>query len=177
MDSKDFDSRLDPGNTSNSADQLLPGVAGQEANPKPLRLIEVLLKRPYYLDMAKKDSNPYPTLSALLLAHDEESREAEKEANFQKLGVESPEDFGVKNRGLLEQMAEEHGIGQLLGYSFRTAKIEVIGTDKILLLDYDLKPIHTRDVFGVELAEEPDEEEGGEEAEEPAAEPEEQEQE
>lgn len=79
-------------------------------------------------------------------------REAQKQANMEKLEIESPEQFGIKNKGLLQSMAEEHGIGDLLGYSFRTNKIEVIGTEKILLIDYDLKPLHTRDVIGIDLS-------------------------
>lgn len=98
-------------------------------------------------------------------------REAQKEENMKKLEIEKPEEFGIKNKGLLVNMAEEHGIGDLLGYSFRTNKIEVIGTDKILLIDYDLKPLHTRDIFDIDLSsaelgeEEPSEEEGEEQEE------------
>jgi hypothetical protein len=100
-------------------------------------------------------------------APEEGDREAVKQANFEKLGIESPEEFGIKNKGKLEELAEEHGIGDLLGYSFRSEKIEVVGTDKILLLDYDLNPLHTRDLIMM----------GAEAEEAPAGEPEEEEEE
>lgn len=80
---------------------------------------------------------------------DEGEREILKAENFKKLDIETPEDFATKYQGKIEEMAEEHGIGDVLGYSFRTEKIELIGSEKILLLDYDLNALHTRDMFMV----------------------------
>lgn len=76
--------------------------------------------------------------------------EIEKAANMAKLKIESPEEFGIKYKGELRQLAEERGLGDLLGYVFRTRKIDLIGTDKVLHLDYDMKPIHALDVYPVE---------------------------
>ena len=114
------------------------------------------------IDQVEKQLQKLKKASNKVKAHGAEEgrpeREAQKEANMEKLEIESPEQFGIKNKGLLVQMAEEHGIGDLLGYSFRTNKIEIIGTEKILLIDYDLKPLHTRDVIGIDLsAAEPEE--------------------
>jgi hypothetical protein len=81
---------------------------------------------------------------------DEAGREQQKADNMAKLQIESPDEFGIKYKGELHQMAEEHGVGDILGYSFRTRKIELIGTEKVLLLDYDLKPLHTREIYPVE---------------------------
>jgi hypothetical protein len=74
-------------------------------------------------------------------------REEQQAANFQKLGIADPQEFGIKYQGQLEQLAAEKDLGMMLGYSFRTNKIEIIGEDKVLLLDYDLKPLHTRDIL------------------------------
>jgi hypothetical protein len=76
--------------------------------------------------------------------------EVERQANMEKLKIESPEEFGIKYKGELRQLAEERGLGDLLGYVFRTRKIDLIGTDKVLHLDYDMNPIHALDVYPVE---------------------------
>jgi hypothetical protein len=85
---------------------------------------------------------------------DPAAKEAEKAANMEKLGITSPEEFAAKFKGQIQQLAEEHGIGDPLAYSFRTRKIELIGTDAVLLLDYDMKALHTRPMYPVESEEE-----------------------
>lgn len=76
--------------------------------------------------------------------------EVEKAQNMAKLKIESPEEFGIKYKGELKQLAEERGLGDLLGYVFRTRKIDLIGTEKVLHLDYDMKPIHALELYPVE---------------------------
>jgi len=90
-----------------------------------------------------------------------EDKEAEKAAGLAKLGVESPEEFATKYKGKIQELAEEHGIGDAIAYSFRSKKIELIGSDAILLLDYDMNPLHTRPMYPVEegMVAEPMEEE------------------
>ena len=124
--------------------------------------------------------SPYK-LSAAITADAEsggEDREALKAENFAKLAIETPEEFGIKYQGKLEELAAEKDLGQILGYSLRSNKIEVIGEDKILLIDYDLNALHTRDWFPlqaqqIEPAVEPEAEPAEPEAE--PAEPEEEE--
>jgi len=82
---------------------------------------------------------------------DDATKEAEKAANMEKLGITSPEEFATKFKGPIQQLAEEHGIGDAIAYSFRTHKIEVIGTDAMLLLDYNMKVLHTRPMYPVEV--------------------------
>jgi hypothetical protein len=168
---------------SKPQEDVLPGVG---VFPDKVDLKQAVLIKPYYLGKEIKLTNPYPTVAKIMAAEGDEppmvengpvaeppedvespvpggpaperDREAIKEENFKKLGIESPEEFGTKNHGRLAEMAEEHGIGDLLGYSFRSEKIEIVGTDKILLIDYDLNPLHTRDLYMVSdtVAEEPE---------------------
>jgi hypothetical protein len=81
------------------------------------------------------------------------TREATKAANMEKLGIATPEEFAAKFKGKLEELGEEHGIGDPLAYSFRTNKIELIGTEAILLIDYDMNALHTRPMYPIEESE------------------------
>lgn len=104
---------------------------------------------PQKVQKMKEDKKQYPHLMEALsdAPAGNPEREDEREANFEKLSLETPDEFGRKYFGQIKNMAEEHGIGDLLGYSFRSAKIEVFGTEGVLVLDYDLKPVSIRDMF------------------------------
>ena len=72
---------------------------------------------------------------------------AEDNDNLVKLEIESPEEFGTKFKGQLDIMAEEHDLGDLLGYSLTDYGIIIYGSDNMLKLDYsmenpDVKPVY-----------------------------------
>jgi hypothetical protein len=166
--SKDFDQRMDTGGQPLDVDFLFLGAGTPFLGEKPLDTKPAEVKRPYYLGMEQKLSNPYPQLAKIMAESemDPDERDALVQDHLEALGVESPEQFGTKYKGKLEEMAQEHGIGDLLGYSFRSRKIEVIGSDKILLIDYDLNPLHARQVYGIEsVPSEPEDEMESEEEE------------
>lgn len=173
-------------------------MAVHEMNRHEPVIHEALLIRPYYLDMAKRVSAKYPTLAKILrqqaLAAEEDetfepemietdpaqgeeveigeeapSPEAAKEEGLAKLEIATPEEFAIKYKGKIAELAEEHGIGDPIAYSFRSRKIELIGSEAILLLDYDMNALHTRPMYPVEdgaTVEPTDEEEIEEESEE-----------
>jgi hypothetical protein len=162
--------QVSPPQEEMAADKLMPEVGVPSA---PFKAKEALMIRPHYLGKEiryplvefytrdqslveapaadKVEVENYPTVAKVLAAQDkEDKKQAEKESNIAKLKIESPEEFGFKYKGELHQLAEEHGIGDILGYCFRTKKIDLIGTEKVLHLDYDMKPIHTLDIYPVE---------------------------
>ena len=153
--SKDFDQRQDTGLQPLDVDFLFLGAGGPAVSEKPIEHELAEVKRPYYLGMEKRVENPYPQLAKIMAESevDPDEREAIIQEHLEALGVEDPQQFGSKYKGKLEELAVEHGIGDLLGYSFRRRKIEVIGSEKILLLDYEMTPLHTRQVFGLETVE------------------------
>jgi hypothetical protein len=130
-------------------------MAIHEMNRRGVEVKEALMIRPYYLDMkTQTPKKQYPTLSAILAAEAKEERtleEAEKAQGMEKLGIASPEEFAVKFKGKLQELAEEHGIGDAIAYSFRSRKIELIGSDAILLLDYDMNALYTRPMYPVDV--------------------------
>jgi hypothetical protein len=129
-------------------EDLMPG-AGVPAHD--FKTKEALMVRPYYLDVAKKeDFSQYPQVARVLAETADAPNEEEKAANFAKLEVETPEEFGIKYKGMIEDWAEEKDIGNVLGYSFRSRKIEIIGDKGVLTVDYDLNPLRTRPLYPVE---------------------------
>lgn len=148
-----------PGLESKPMDNMLPGVGVPN---KTFEIKEAHMKKIKDAQKVTKLSNPYPTLSKVLAEEGAEevmeegaepvhpgsgNDEAEKQANMQKLDIEGPEQFGTKFKGQIQDMAVEHEIGELMGYSFRTHKIEIIGSEGVLLLDYDLKPLYVRELY------------------------------
>jgi hypothetical protein len=155
-------SSWDQGNAPGVSAGGQAGIPGQESGrmvafPNDnFKMKRAELIRPYLLDRMKKSYSAYPMV--LRVMSDGESggqdRELEQASNMAKLMISSPEEFGTKYAGQLQQLATEHGIDPLVGYSFRTSKIELIGGDKVLLLDYDLNPMGTREIYEVQIQEE-----------------------
>ena len=122
-------------------------------------------EEPLELEMIETDpAEGEPAMEVAPEGEGEGDQEAEKAAGLAKLGIEAPEDFATKYKGQIQELAEEHGIGDPIAYSFRSRKIELIGSDAILLLDYDMNALHTRPMYPVEegMVEEPAEEEAEE---------------
>lgn len=93
----------------------------------------------------------------------EEAGIVEDNEHLEKLGIESPDEFGVKFKGELEVMAEEHDLGDLLGYALTDYGIIIFGSDNVLKLDYDMEDPDVKPVYYFE-------QEADEEAAEPGAE-------
>lgn len=130
-----------PGYESKPMDQMLPEV-GTPAEHFEVR--ELIKKIPEGIKKmkVKKIENPYPTVNQII----EADLVLEKD-NLEKLEIEAPEDFGPKFKGKLEQMAEEHGLGDLMGYALMDNHIIIWGEEATLQLTYEfedpvIKPVY-----------------------------------
>lgn len=87
--------------------------------------------------------SPYPTVDAAM----DEAGVAEDNDHLEKLGIEAPEEFGIKFKGQLDVLAEEHDLGDLMAYALTDYGIIIFGTENVLKLDYalenpDIKPVY-----------------------------------
>lgn len=93
-------------------------------------------------DLAKP-AVAYPEVDAVM----EEGGIVEDNDHLEQLGIESPDEFGVKFKGQLDTLAEEHDLGDLLGYALTDYGIIIFGSENVLKLDYameepDVKPVY-----------------------------------
>lgn len=84
----------------------------------------------------------YKTLDRIL-AFDQE----EKDENFQLLEIADDAEFGVKYAEQISGWVESEELGDYVGYSFRSRKIEIIGTAAVLTIDYDLEVTGKRPIL------------------------------
>lgn len=147
----DSGSTVHPEYEAKPIDELAPGVAVPD---KPFELREAKLKKPSNYEAARKVPNPYPTVDAALdpyphvtAAIEEEAGIVEDNDHLEKLGIESPDEFGVKFKGQLDALAEEHDLGDLLGYALTDFGIIIWGSENILKLDYDLENPDIKPVY------------------------------
>lgn len=89
-----------------------------------------------------KKKDDYPTVSKILKADLVEEKD-----NLQRLGIETEEEFGVKFKGQLEQLAEEHDLGDLLGYALLPTHIIIWGSENCMELTYGLEDPSVNPVY------------------------------
>lgn len=88
------------------------------------------------------ESESYPVTEKAL-----EGGIVEDNDHLEKLGIENAEEFGVKYKGQLDILAEEHDLGDLIAYALTDYGIIIWGTDNVLKTDYsfenpDIKPAY-----------------------------------
>lgn len=130
-----------PGYESKPMDQMMPEVATPADHFEVRELIEKVPDGVKKMKV-KKIANPYPTISKYL-----EADLVQEKDNLDKLEIEAPEEFGPKFKGQLEQMAEEHGLGDLMGYALLDNYIIIWGEEATLQLTYSfedpvIKPVY-----------------------------------
>jgi hypothetical protein len=125
----------------------------------PMKHFDVEMAEPKIPDMrkVKRIANPYPMLKKIFnQPESKESKEAMKNQkyptvqkvmadlsdaryNLEKLGVDSAQEFATHFRGRLDQLAKEHDLGDLLGYTLLDRVIIIVGEANCLLLDYEFE--------------------------------------
>ena len=134
---------------SEGLDELLPEVrkelaqefsADLEIERNGSDFILFLIFSPEEMEDAKKFAGVTQTV------YDEPALEWEAQ-NLERLKLSAPKEFWPSYEGQVRQLAEEHGIGDVLGFSFRPDCIEIVGVDKIMELDYDMKHLQSRELY------------------------------
>lgn len=83
----------------------------------------------------------------------------EEKDNLHRLGIETEEEFGLKFKGKLDQLAEEHDLGDMMGYALLPTHIIIWGSENCMELTYDLEDPMVNPVYYFDVGAAPEEQE------------------
>lgn len=63
--------------------------------------------------------------------------------------IQSPEEFWPSYGGKIKLLAEEHGVGDILGFSLGTEEVYIVGTEKTMILDKQLNSKYSLEFYSI----------------------------